>query len=602
VKKASASVAPLKKKKKAASKKKKKKKKSKAPSQKPKLVELPKQCPLCQKKFKQPTGLEYHLNSRTCRKRLTEPIGPTLAAEVARVQQQLASNHKPARSKLISSKQKSNDITYKCEKCHRDFTSLGGLKYHKKQNVCQKPARQPFSCIECGEMIDSRYHLAKHKCSEKIVEKQKRKKEKKNVKQAKASKPAKKTNKTVKTSETKTTKTLQTTKISKKGKTSTSSSSSSSSSSSLTSSSREGRLLARLQEQVQPATWNAPLSLGSLRTTPSFDGDEWNLRDGSMKAIDTTNHDVLETLLISRMNQDTTIVHLNRSLKEERTTLSKTGAASTLHSGTRALLNVGDDVGAMSWAPSSPSSLAHTLAVCTRKGPLKDYVQLWSVGFANGSVNTKLADCRLSALLHRASSVSVGSGSGSGSGEEGCKGYVMHMHWVPSSSAEEDEHGVSSSSKSGSKRKRPASSSSSSSSTSSISPSSSLTRTGLLCTVSSFGACHIHIVPILSNTSTDTISLLQRGTPVFTLADRDVLCLSFSKARSNVVLLGKSSGIVEMWCLNTSFSVSSDGAGAVLLKTFDHMYKCRHVLDDSRHGIAAIDWSPHDRHRFVSGT
>ena len=252
-------------------------------------------------------------------------------------------------------------------------------------------------------------------------------------------------------------------------------------------------------------------------------------------------------------------------------------------------------------APSSASTpLSRVLAVCTRSGPLKDYIQLWIVSWSDAQ-GTKMNGCSLSSLLHRNSSSSSSSGGTSNSDVEEnseCKGYVMQIHWIPigeGQDTEEEEEKDTAAGKnhsSGSKRKRTTkttqtttSSSSSSSSSTSVNSAPSSLRTGIVCTVTSFGALNMHVVPALSLET--PLTTMQRTLPAIHLIPQGVTCVSFSKVCGNVILVGKDRGVVELWRINSNYeeqkepNEQKDGIPTrkygELLKTFDHMYSSRYV-------------------------
>ena len=299
-------------------------------------------------------------------------------------------------------------------------------------------------------------------------------------------------------------------------------------------------------------------------------------------ATTTISPNESENLFSSRTNKNTRLVHYPRegeardgdsSKVDTPDVLERTGDVSYLSNGTRLLLNVGDDVSSMSWAPSSDNNhlsknkkQTRVLAVSTRSGPLKNYVQFWTLEWSVGGARVEA--CKLHSILRR--------------GMDGLpsKGHVLRMHWVPT---EKNNNKTSSSS------------------------SSSTARLGLLCMVTSFGAWEmVSVPPLLDNalsppssspSTSSAVQLLVPSTPLLSLATVGVRCLSFSKMYGNIVLVGRTKGVVELWRLNTNGCPK-----ATRLKTYDHMYECRHALDDTQHSITAIDWSPHDRHRFVSGT
>jgi hypothetical protein len=203
------------------------------------------------------------------------------------------------------------------------------------------------------------------------------------------------------------------------------------------------------------------------------------------------------------------------------------------------------------------------------------YIQLWKMSWTNGGES--IVNCGLHSLLRRNGSR---------------KGYLMDVQWVPTSLP----HSSSSSS----------SSSSASSSPSSSTPSPA-SRTGILCTLSSYGALNIVVVPTLmpkdlssaASPSNTAPIVLEHTSNALSLSQHSVRCISFSNVYGNVLLVGTTTGVVELWRLNAEATSSS--AFATKLRSFDHMYDCRHHLDATRHSISAMDWSPHDRHRFVSG-
>ena len=251
-------------------------------------------------------------------------------------------------------------------------------------------------------------------------------------------------------------------------------------------------------------------------------------------------------------------------------------------------------------APSSASTpLSRILAVCTRSGPLKDYIQLWIVSWSDAQ-GTKMNGCFLSSLLHRKSSSSSSSSSSSGTSnsdlEENseCKGYVMQIHWIPIGEGQEEEANDTAAGKNhstGSKRKRTTkttkttSSSSSSSSSTSVNSAPSSLRTGIVCTVTSFGALNMHVVPALSLET--PLTTMQRTLPAINLVPQGVTCISFSKVCGNVILVGKDRGVVELWRINSNYEEQKEPNGqkdgtptrkyGELLKTFDHMYNSRYV-------------------------
>ena len=254
-------------------------------------------------------------------------------------------------------------------------------------------------------------------------------------------------------------------------------------------------------------------------------------------------------------------------------------------------------------APSSASTpLSRVLAVCTRSGPLKDYIQLWIVSWSDAQ-GTKMNGCSLSSLLHRnssSSSSSSSSGTSNSDLEENseCKGYVMQIHWIPigeGQDTEEEEAKDTAAGKkhsTGSKRKRTTkttttttSSSSSSSSSTSVNSAPSSLRTGIVCTVTSFGALNMHVVPALSLET--PLTTIQRTLPAINLIPQGVTCVSFSKVCGNVILVGKDRGVVELWRINSNYVEQNEPNEqkdeiptrkyGELLKTFDHMYSSRYV-------------------------
>ena len=251
-------------------------------------------------------------------------------------------------------------------------------------------------------------------------------------------------------------------------------------------------------------------------------------------------------------------------------------------------------------APSSASTpLSRILAVCTRSGPLKDYIQLWIVSWSDAQ-GTKMNGCSLSSLLHRKSSSSSSSGTSNSDLEENneCKGYVMQIHWIPIGEGQEEEEeeeakdtAAEKNHSTGSKRKRTTtttsatSSSSSSSSSTSVNSAPSSLRTGIVCTVTSFGALNMHVVPALSLET--PLTTMQRTLPAINLIPQGVTCISFSKVCGNVILVGKDRGVVELWRINSNYEEQNEHNGqkneiptrkyGELLKTFDHMYSSRYV-------------------------
>jgi WD40 repeat protein len=225
------------------------------------------------------------------------------------------------------------------------------------------------------------------------------------------------------------------------------------------------------------------------------------------------------------------------------------------------LLNVGDDVGAMAWAfpstlidSSANQTTERVLALTTRHGPLVGYIQLWKIIWSKSG--RSIANCHLHSLIRRSVHAD----------DDNASGYIMEMHWVPAKS------------------------------------SSSSSSTGILCTLSSFGAMNLVVVPTLKSGNRQIVSIPNILSLVqLNLAQNRVRCFTFSNVYGNVLLIGNTTGIVELWKLNVSSTNSTNSTFATKLKSFDHMYRCRHRLDEKKHSISAVDWSPHDRNCFVSG-
>ena len=291
-------------------------KSSKSPS--PPVVAT--QCPICAKKFKQPTGLEYHLLKKCCIKKRTKPLNSELATKVSTLLVQLKGLHtrsmrkqkdknnpKEESFKRLKRKRNSEQQLYECNICHRIFKSLGGITYHQDQNVCQKSTRlrTNFECFKCNSSFLTQNKLSKHKCSAK----------------------------------------------SKANNKSNSSSSSSSSQPSMT-------IFEKHKSLILPATWKRPKTFHTKRKTPKFEGTVWEIQKNITTKELNKNEDSSSsaaTLLSSRTSTETSIVHHARNShgsttpNENKVTLKKTGDSAVVCNGTRVILNVGDNVGAIAW-------------------------------------------------------------------------------------------------------------------------------------------------------------------------------------------------------------------------------------------------------------
>lgn len=262
------------------------------------------QCPICAKKFKQPTGLEYHLLQKCCIKKRTKPLNSELATKVSTLLVQLKGLHtrsirkqkdknnpKEESFKRLKRKRDSEQQLFECNICHRIFKSLGGITYHQNQNVCQKSTRLRTN-FECSD---------KSKANNK----------------------------------------------------SNSSSSSSSTQPSMT-------IFEKHKSLILPATWKRPKTFHTTRKTPKFEGTVWELQKNITtkelnKNEDGDSSSSAATLLSSRTSTETSIVHHARNShgstasNENKVTLKKTGDSAVVCNGTRVILNVGDNVGAMAW-------------------------------------------------------------------------------------------------------------------------------------------------------------------------------------------------------------------------------------------------------------
>ena len=52
------------------------------------------------------------------------------------------------------------------QNCNRDFSSLGGLKYHLKQANHLISGERRFKCEQCNLLFQSRVHLRNHRVAE----------------------------------------------------------------------------------------------------------------------------------------------------------------------------------------------------------------------------------------------------------------------------------------------------------------------------------------------------------------------------------------------------------------------------------------------------
>ena len=279
--------------------------------------------------------------------------------------------------------------------------------------------------------------------------------------------------------------------------------------------------------------------------------------------------------------QNTQVEHVHRG--KQRQNISLTPLSSQHLTDTNGdesvLLHAGSEISAIAWAPARPLVQCQEaiLAVATREGALRHFIQIWSIGLSQENVgvdsrssgkamsstdastsNQRGGKSRLSLLIHR-------SNHGINRDDAVTRGFVSVLSWCPWSA--------------------------------------SSTRLGILCAISSVGALTIFALPRhLPSDGRNSHSIYGAvHLRMNTLSTSRARCIDWNPVDSASFILGRSDGFVGLWRVNAAAD-RLDNSLASELRLYDNLWNIRSRILQGRHGVTSVSWNADEHYLFASST